>query len=119
MHRDPAKRFAGAEEFIRALRRVTYIDWHHPDGGPANGTWFGTWPPHRRETQRTEYRVTTRVLASGKDRGKILVESDFRRPGGIWRQAVPDARLNATDAAGFAAVFSSIELNAAHRDPAR
>lgn len=119
IHRDPAKRFAGAEEFIRALRRVTCIDWRHPDGGPADGTWFGTWPPHRRETQRTEYRVTMRVLASGKDRGKILVESDFRRPGGIWRQAVPDARINAADAVGFAAVFSSIELNAAHRDPAR
>jgi serine/threonine-protein kinase len=119
IHRDPAKRFATAEEFIRALRKVTSIDWRHTTGGRDDGTWLGTWPPRRRESQRTDYRLTTRLLESGKNRGKVLVESDFRRPGGAWRQAVADVRLDPDDASALAGVFASLEVNAAQRDPAR
>jgi hypothetical protein len=94
---------------------VTCIDWRHP----VDEAWIGTWPPGRREALRTEYRVTTRLLEGGKDRGKLLVESDFRRPGGGWRQAVADMRVAPADAVALAAVFASVEASAAHRDPAR
>jgi eukaryotic-like serine/threonine-protein kinase len=118
LNRDPAKRFASAEGFITALRKVTTIDWRHETGGLTNGVWLGSWPPHASPAQRAEYRVTTRVLQSGKSRGQLLVESDIRRPGGDWRQAVADARLDAADRAALASVFGAVEINAAQRAPA-
>lgn len=53
LQRNPAARFKRAEEFIRALRRVTSIDWRHQEGTGLEGEWIGTWPPRRRQDQRT------------------------------------------------------------------
>jgi serine/threonine protein kinase len=119
IHRQASGRFASAEEFIRALRRVVSIDWRHVEGRGVEGLWLGTWPPRRREDQRTEYRVTGRVLEGGRDRGKVRLEADFRRPGGSWRQTAADATVAADDTAAASGFFATVEASAAHRDPAR
>jgi len=119
IHRNPASRFHTAEEFIRALRRVVSVDWRHVEGRGADGVWRGTWPPHRREDQRTEYLVTARVLGSGHQRGRVRLEADFRRPDGGWRQTAADATVAPGDAAGTAGFFATVDASARHRDAAR
>jgi serine/threonine-protein kinase len=119
INRDPRQRFTAAEGFISALRKVRCIDWRHGDGAGAYGEWIGTWPPQLPSERRTEYRVVSRVLKGGRDSGKLRLESDFRKPGGAWRQAVADATVDATDYAGVARVFAAVEASAAHRSPAR
>jgi serine/threonine protein kinase len=76
IHRDPDQRYDSAEAFIGALRKVRCIDWRHAEGNSVEGVWFGTWPPHLRPGQRTQYRVLTRVLATA--RGSRLISR--RRP---------------------------------------
>jgi eukaryotic-like serine/threonine-protein kinase len=118
--RDSGQRYGSAEAFIAALRKVRCIDWRHAEGDSVEGVWFGTWPPQLRPEQRTEYRVITRALASGRDRGRIRVEADWRRPrAATWRQATPDATLNAGDVRALSAYFEQVEASAAHRSPAR
>lgn len=119
IQRDPTKRYRSAEEFIRALRKVRCINWVRTGGDTDHDRWIGSWPPHRSPSQQAEYRLTTRLLARGKYRGTLLIESDFRRPGGSWRQAVADARVDPSDSAAIAEVFELVEASAAHRDPAR
>jgi serine/threonine-protein kinase len=119
IHRDPASRFGTAEDFIRALRRVQSIDWTHTEGRRLDGVWLGTWPPQRRLIQRTEYRVTARVLEAGGERGRIRLEADFRGPGGSWRQTAADATVGAEDVSAGAVFFETVEASAAQRDPAR
>jgi serine/threonine protein kinase len=119
IHRDPGQRYASPEGCITALRKVMCIDWRHDEGDGISGTWTGTWPPHLSHDRRTRYRVTARLLAAGPDRGAVRVESDFRRPAGSWRQAVPDVTAASADLRRIAAVFSAVEANAAHRSPAR
>ena len=115
----PGDRYGCAEDFITALRSVRCIDWRHVEGAGLEGEWFGTWPPHLRQDRRTEYRVGTRWLGSGRDRGKLRVESDYRRPGARWRQAAPDATIDVGDSRTLSAVFAQVEASAAHRSPAR
>jgi serine/threonine protein kinase len=119
LQRDPGRRFRTAEEFIRALRRVSCIDWRHAEGTRTDGAWFGTWPPYRRPARRTEYRVLARPLQAGARTGHLRFEADYRKPGGKWRQAVPDATLVPTDSVGPSAFFATVEASAAHREPAR
>lgn len=119
MNCDPAQRYASPEAFITALRKVRCIDWRHTDGAGLQGTWIGTWPPRLARVRRTEYRVTTRALEAGRSRGHLRVESDFRKPGGGWRQAVADATAAPTATAELADVFAAVEANAAQRSPAR
>lgn len=119
IHRDPKQRYPSSESFITALRKVRCIDWRHEEGGGGCGTWSGTWPPQLPRDRRTEYRVTARLLAAGRYRGKLRLESDFRKPRGGWRQAVADVTAPPTDSAGIARVFSAVEASAAHRSPAR
>jgi serine/threonine protein kinase len=82
IHRDPAQRYGSPEAFINALRKARCIDWRHRDGTGLHGTWTGTWTPHLVRDRRTEYSVTTRVLESGRNRGDLRVESDYRKPRG-------------------------------------
>ncbi len=119
IHRDPSRRFPTPGAFITALRRVRCIDWRHLEGNGMAGAWVGTWPPHIASHRRIEYRVTAKLLKAGGDRGRLRVESDFRRVGGGWRQAVEDATLDATDDVGVATIFAAVEASAAHRSPAR
>ncbi len=119
IHRDPKQRYASAEAFITALRKVRCIDWRHDQGDGTCGVWTGTWPPQLPYERRTEYRVVSRPLERGRNRGKLRIESDFRKPGGGWRQAVTDATVAPTDSAGIARAFAAVETNAAHRSPAR
>lgn len=119
IHRDPAQRYHSPEALITALRRVRCIDWRHLEGDGLHGTWTGSWPPHLARERRTEYRVTTRVLQSGQQRGELRVESDFRKPNGKWRQAVADATAASTSPPAVAEVFAAVEENAAQRSPAR
>jgi serine/threonine protein kinase len=118
-HRDPTQRYASAEAFITALRKVRCIDWRHDPGHGVRGMWTGTWPPHLARERRTEYRIASRDLEAGRDRGKLRLESHFRKPGGGWRQAIADATLAPTDSAGIARAFAAVEANAVHRSPAR
>jgi serine/threonine protein kinase len=119
IHRDPKQRYASPEAFITSLRKVRCIDWRHDDGDGVCGVWIGTWPPHLQHAKRIEYRMMSRILKGGRDRGKLRLESDFRKPGGSWRQAAADARVAPNDSAGIAQAFSAVEANAAHRSPAR
>jgi hypothetical protein len=119
IHRQPSGRFDTAEDFIRALRRVVSIDWTHTEGRGLQGVWLGTWPPNRRTAQRTEYLVTARVLEAGRDRGRVRLEADFRRPGGSWRQTAADATAGTDDVSTGATFFEIVEASAAHREPAR
>ena len=120
LQRDPAKRFRSPEEFIAALRKVVSIDWRCASGGDTTGEWYGTWPPRVRDDQRVEYRVVGRQLVSGRDAGRIRLESDYRKPGGsAWRQAAPDATIAIDDRAGASGYFAQVAANAAHRSPAR
>jgi serine/threonine protein kinase len=119
LQRDPGRRFGTAEEFIRALRRVSCIDWRHAEGTTSDGAWFGTWPPHRRSAQRTEYRVLARPLQAGPSKGYLRFEAHYRKPRGNWRHTVPDATLAPADSSGSSTFFATVEASAAHRDPAR
>jgi eukaryotic-like serine/threonine-protein kinase len=120
VNRHHADRYSAAEVFIAELRRVRCIDWRRDSGDTSGGEWFGTWPPHLREDRRIEYRVVARELASGRDRGRVRVESDYRAVGNAnWRQAVADATIPADDTGSLGAHFAQVEANAAHRAPAR
>jgi serine/threonine protein kinase len=119
IHRDPQQRYSPPEAFITALRKVRCIDWRHTDGDGLHGTWTGTWPPHLARDRRSEYRVTTRVLEAGRNRGELRVESDVRKPRGRWRQAVADVTAPTTASGAIADVFAAVEANAAQRSPAR
>jgi len=120
INRDPAQRYGSAEAFIAALRKVCCIDWRHSEGVSVEGAWFGTWPPHLRPELRTEYRVLTRLLGAGRDRGKIRVEADYRKPRATsWRQVAPDATVDASDMRALSACFEQVRASAAHRSPAR
>lgn len=120
INRSPGDRYGSAEDFITALRRVKCIDWRHTDGARSEGEWFGTWPPHLRSDRRTEYRVVARVLGGGRHRGRVRAEADYRRPNSSsWRQAAPDATIDAGDMGAFSAFFAQVEASAAHRSPAR
>jgi eukaryotic-like serine/threonine-protein kinase len=119
IHRDPEQRYASPETFITALRKVRCIDWRHHEGTGTTGTWIGTWPPQLPRDSRTQYRVTSRLLEAGRNRGHPRLESDFRRPGGSWRQAIADVTPAPTDSAAIAGVFAAVEANAAQRSPAR
>ena len=120
IHRDPGQRYGSAERFIVALRKVRCIDWRHADGDSVEGVWFGTWPPHLRPELRTEYRVVTRLLQAGRDRGRIRVEADYRKPRATsWRQAAPDATAEAGDLRALSGYFEQVEASAAQRSPAR
>jgi hypothetical protein len=116
IQRNGTGRYGSAEEFIRALQRVVSIDWRHVDGRGVDGLWLGTWPPRRREEQATEYRVISRVLEAGRDRGKVRLEAAFHQPGGAWRQATADATAGAGDAPAAARFFATVEAGAAPRD---
>jgi eukaryotic-like serine/threonine-protein kinase len=86
--REPARRFGSAEEFIRALKKAKLesIDWTHVEGVGLVGTWIGTWPAKLHVEKRTTYRVTSRVLAAGPDRGKLRLDADYRKAGtSAWR----------------------------------
>ncbi len=119
IHPQPSGRFHSAEAFITALRRVSSIDWRHVNGKGPEGEWLGTWPPRRREEQRTMYRVTARPLLGGPYSGRLLFEADFRRPGARWRQTAADERISPTDAISASKFFATVEASAAHRDPPR
>jgi hypothetical protein len=84
------------------------------------GTWIGTWPAKRPRDKRTTYRVTSRVLAAGHDRGKLRLEADDCKAGTTsWREAVKDKTVAPDDRAGVAAFFAAVEAKAAQREPAR
>jgi eukaryotic-like serine/threonine-protein kinase len=120
--RDAGKRYSSPEEFIRDLERakVRSIDWKHDSGDGLQGTWFGAWPPKRSKERRTTYRVTGRILGGGRERGRLLLESDYRRAGTTsWRQVVPDARVSADDVRAVASYFATVEARAIQREPDR
>jgi len=120
--RDPAARYASPEDFIRALKKAKLqsIDWAHVDGKGLLGTWIGTWPAKRPVDKRTTYRVTSRILEAGPDRGKLRLKADYSKAGTTsWRRAVKDTTVAADDRAGVAAFFAAVEAKAAQREPAR
>lgn len=120
--RDARRRYASPEEFIRDVEKakVRSIDWKRDNGRGLRGTWFGAWPPRRSKEKRTTYRVTGRVLEAGRDRGKLLLESDYRNAGASsWRQVISDARVSPDDSAAVASYFAQVEARAIQREPAR
>jgi eukaryotic-like serine/threonine-protein kinase len=120
--RDPDRRFRSPEEFIRALNagKMRSIDWRHESGSGLVGEWVGTWPPTRPLGKRTTYRVKSRSLEAGPEKGKLRLEAQYRRPGGTgWRQAVKSDTLDPADRAGVAAFIDKVEAKAAQREPAR
>jgi serine/threonine protein kinase len=120
INRKPSERYESAEAFIAALRKVRCIDWRHAEGDSLEGVWFGTWPAHLRPERRTEYRVVTRRLQAGRDRGRIRVEADYRKAQATsWRQAAPDATADVGDVRALSAYFQQVEASAAQRSPAR
>jgi serine/threonine-protein kinase len=119
IHRDAGRRFATPDDFLRALRRIRSIDWRQVSANGDAIVWEGGWPPHVADAKRARYRVSTRLLAAGKKKGHVRVESDMKLPGGEWRQAVADRTLDPTGRDGLADVFKAVAARAAHRNPAR
>jgi serine/threonine protein kinase len=118
---DPRRRFASPEEFIRDLKRAKLlsIDWKHVDGDGLVGTWIGSWPAKRPVYKRATYRVTSRSLEAGRNRGKLRLEADYRNAGSVsWRKAVGDVTVAAEDRVAVAALFAQVEERAAQREPA-
>jgi serine/threonine protein kinase len=115
-------RFSSPEEFIRALdkAKLRSVDWRHVDGVGLEGTWLGTWPPQRRRELRTTYRVCSRPLAAGRDRGKLRLTAHYKKAGSAsWRRVVPDATIEPGDVRAVRDFFSAVEAKAAQREPAR
>jgi eukaryotic-like serine/threonine-protein kinase len=120
--RNPGSRFNSPEEFIRALKKAKLqsIDWEHVDGDGLLGTWIGTWPAKRPVDKRTTYRVVSRILEAGRDRGKLRLEADYCKAGAnSWREAYRDTTVGADDRTGVAGFFTKVEDRAAQREPAR
>jgi serine/threonine protein kinase len=115
------QRFRAPEELIRALTtaKMKSINWQHTVGTGLAGTWMGTWPPRRSVEKRTRYRVTSRVLEGGPNRGNLRLEGHYRKPEAAgWRQAVKEATVPPDDRAAVSTFFEQVEARAAQREPA-
>ena len=83
MSADPSRRWRSASEMRTALGRCAYVDWRQDP--ESDGRWEGTWPSSAELTNRIGVEVTTRVLGSGKDRGRRRATARYR-PGTNWRR---------------------------------
>jgi serine/threonine protein kinase len=105
---DPSSRYRTAVEFLAALHDVNCIDWRKVSDGPDGATWEGTWPPHRRQSERRQYRVTTRLLRGGRDAGRYRVDADFAGSDG-WRGfGVASTTVDGGDLTALAKFFSTL-----------
>ena len=102
------------------LSRIRAIDWKHVSGSGLEGEWRGGWPPGKLPSQQRTYRVVSRLLNSGKSRGLLRLEADYRSQTTPWRGfGVANTTVAGHDARAIAQFFSQIELSVAHNKAAR
>ena len=121
LSRDPAGRFASARDFLTAINRVRAIDWRKTKPDDAEESWEGSWPPHVRLRDREHYRVSSRRLRSGPERGLLRLTAEIQRAGSAtWRRfGIGEPNLGEADREGVRQFFNDVAARAAHRWPAR
>ncbi len=121
LRRGADERQASAGELLHELRALRVIDWRRLDGDSLVGEWQGTWPPHLPARDRFTYRVMSRVLGSGRSRGRLRLEAHYRRPERLdWRTAgVPAETCDPADPSTVTQFFAAVAARAAQRTPAR
>lgn len=110
MATDRQNRFATADEALRALRNLKFVDW-----APAGAdSWIGRWPPRQPKSRQRLLRVGIESL-SGRYAGLVLVSAASSTDGGrTWRRyARFERRVPEADAASaLDAVFRAVEETA-------
>lgn len=117
----PSERYESCSAFIRRVGQLRCLDWRHVEGEGLDGRWEGTWPPSVPEERRRRYRVISRILAAGPERGKRRLEAfQASSPtGGFSRFEVPDATVDPEDRKAIDRFFAAVAARAAHLAPAR
>ncbi|MDQ0727473.1 protein kinase [Microbacterium sp. W4I20] len=109
MHADLAKRFQTADEALRALHKLTYVNW----AKVGDGEWCGVWPPRERAARQRLLKVTAADLG-GRNAGYQQLSASWSRDGGnTWRGYARFARRTAVgDDAALAEFFRLVEEEA-------
>lgn len=110
MAADPGGRFPSADEALRVLRGLRYVDW--APAGP--GEWIGRWPPRQVAARQRLLRVSVEDLR-GRQVGQVKVTAATSTNGGdTWRNyARFERRVPGADAAReLARVFREAEAAA-------
>jgi serine/threonine protein kinase len=117
---NPRDRFQSCSEFITAINRLSCVDWIHADGEGLGGVWEGTWPPHVRRDRRRRYRVVSKVLGAGPNRGRLRLEAyqASSASAAFARFGVDDETVDADDRDAVDRFFRAVETRAAHLCPA-
>lgn len=103
MHADPAKRFQTADEALRVLHALTYVDWIRV----SDTEWRGAWPPRERTARQRLLKVT---MTARRDGLQQLSAWSSRDNGVTWRGYARLARRIAVgDDSALAAFFRSVE----------
>lgn len=110
MAADPESRFASADQALRSLRGLRFVDW----APVSSAEWVGRWPPRQVSTRQRLLRVTTEPLA-GRYVGHVSMTAATSTDGGqTWRRyarferRVPEAEA----ASSLARVFRDVEAAA-------
>lgn len=78
---DPDRRFQSADDALRTLRSLRYIDWRPT----SSDHWAGRWPPRQPKDRQRLLRVSVEVL-SGRRRGQVKICAASSTDGGsTWR----------------------------------
>lgn len=108
-------RFASADEALRALRELRYVDWKQT----SQFDWEGRWPPRQAPNRQRLLRVHAEPLR-GRFRGQVRLTADWSGDQGLsWRgYARLTRRVAAGDNAALATFFRDVE-SAAQAVPVR
>lgn len=109
MNPDRAKRFSSADEALRALTNVEYVDWRKGN----EGEWSGRWPPRQPAAKQRLVRVRS-IPATGRHAGmSSLSAASSKDQGATWRSYASLARRVPTaDLDALARFFRDVEESA-------
>lgn len=114
--RDATRRPSTAGEAATRLRAVKTLDWVHLEGDGPDGAWQGDALPQRLGGAIRSYRVTSRVLAGGANRGARRVDLYYRTAEGMaWRRLATPVTIAAGDVDGMRSVFAEAHSRAFQR----
>lgn len=118
---DPSSRYGSARELLVALNRAQTVDWRRGPGDGLDGEWVGTWPPFAPPRLQDRYRVVSRTLESGRDRGRLRVVAQIQRRGTLtWRGfGVAQLTADSDDVEAIRQFFSEVSASVSHRRAAR
>ncbi|MDM7884739.1 serine/threonine-protein kinase [Curtobacterium sp. RHCKG23] len=106
----PESRFASADEALRSLRGLRYVDWTPV----SSAEWIGKWPPRQVSARQRLLRVSSEHLG-GRNVGHVSVTAATSIDGGrTWRNYARFARRvpEVEGAEGLALVFRDVEAAA-------